>query len=134
MARVLLPALEMLRAVQVVIAHAHALEVDDAGRPDEKLEGEVADEFAAGHEVRRPVEVGADVQCQGELLPARALEREVLHPADRRTWVAGERRRVEREVLRQVDEFHFAVSLDFSTLPMALRGSFSSTTTRRGPL
>ena len=69
-AGVLLPALEVLRSVQVVVADAHALEVDDAGRTDQEVERQVADELAAGHEVRRRVEVRADVQGHRDLLPA----------------------------------------------------------------
>src|SRR5579859_566768 len=133
-AGVLLPALEVLGPVQVVVADAHSLEVDHARGADQEVERKVADELAAGHEVRRRVEVSADVQGQRELLPARAVERQVLDPSDRGSRVARERGRVQRKVLRQVDESHEVVSLDFSTFPMALRGSFSSTTTRRGHL
>src|SRR5438094_876749 len=55
-------------------------------------------------------------------------------PADRRPRVTRECRCVKGEVLREVQEFHLAVNFDFSTLPIALRGSLSSTTTRRGHL
>src|SRR6266852_9761687 len=108
-AGVLLPALEMLRPVQVVVAEAHSLEVDDAGWADEEVEWEVADELATRVEMRRRIQVGADVEGHGDLLATGLVERQALDPADGGAGVAGERRRVEGEVLGEVDELHEAV-------------------------
>src|SRR5438270_5449342 len=130
---VLLPALEVLRSVDVVVADTVALEVDDAGRADEKAEGQVADELPARHEMRRGVEVGADVKGHRDLLPAGLLEREALDPADRRAGVARERGSVEGEVLGEVEKPHLT-SRERWTLPIALRGSLSISTTRLGHL
>src|SRR5690348_9619038 len=124
----------MLGTVDVVVADTVALQVDDARRSDQEIERQVADELAAGHEVRRRIEMGADVQGHRDLLPARLLEREALDPADGRPGVARERGRVEREVLRQVEEPHGFTSAERCTLPIALRGSLSSLTTRLGHL
>src|SRR5882672_350233 len=134
MAGVLLPTLEVLRTVHVVVADAHLLQVDYARGADEEVQGQVADELAARHEVRRRVQVGADVERHGDFLPARPVEREVLDPPDGRSGVPGEGWRVEGEVLREVEVPHVITSLDRSILPIALRGSFSTTTTRRGHL
>ena len=132
-ASVLLPSLEMLRPVEVVIADAHALQVHDACRADEEVERQVADELAAGEEVSRSVEMRADVQRHRDLLPSRPVEGEVFDPADRRPGIAGKRRRVQREVLGEVEEFHL-VSSERCTLPIALRGNRSSVITRFGHL
>src|SRR5207245_1039678 len=134
-ARGLLPALEVLGSVEVEIADAHALEVDHACGTDEEIKWQVTDELAAGHEVRRPGEVRADVQRHRDLLAAGAIEGQVLDPPDLRARVARERGRVQREVLREVEELHCGeLSFFRSILPIALRGSFSSTTMRRGHL
>src|SRR6266851_5614822 len=131
----LLPPLEVLWTVNVEVADTHALEVDHARGADQEVEGQVADELAAGHEVRRRVEVRADVQRHRDLLAAGAIEGQVLDPPDLRTRVAGEGRRVQGKVLREVEELHWGeLSFLRSTLPMALRGNFSITTTRRGHL
>ena len=132
-AGVLLPALEVRGTVEVVVADAHALQVDHARRADQEIERQVADELAAGHEVRRRVEVRADVQRHRDLLAARLLEGQALDPANRGSWVAGERRRVEGEILRQVEKSHLTSRARW-TLPIALRGSLSSLTTRFGHL
>ncbi len=108
-AGVLLPALEMLGPIKVVVAEAHFFQVDDAGRADEEVEGEVADEFAAGQEMRGRIEVGADVEGHRDLLAAGLVERQALDPADGGPGVAGERGGVEREVLGEVDELHSGV-------------------------
>src|SRR5712691_1402779 len=132
-AGVLLPPLEVLRTVDVVVADAVPLQVDDARGADQEVERQVADELAAGHEVRGRVEVRADVQRHRDLLPAGLLEREPLDPANRRPRIARERRRVEGEVLGEVEEPHFT-SCDRWTLPIALRGNVSTVTTRLGHL
>src|SRR4029077_20589743 len=106
----------------------------DARGADQEVEAEIANELAARQEMGRRVEVRADVQRHRDLLPARLVEREALDPADRRAGAAREGRRVQREVLCQVEEFHGTASLERSILPMAFRGNFSSTTTRRGHL
>ena len=96
----------MLGSVEVIVADAVALEVDDARGADEKVERKVADELAAGHEVGGCVEVGADVERHRDLLPAGLLEREAFDPADRGSGIARERRGVEGEVLREVEKSH----------------------------
>src|SRR6266851_523638 len=125
MAGVLLPALEMLG-------------VDDASGPDEEVERQVADELAAREKMRWRIHVGADVHRHRDLLAAGLVESEPFDPADRRSGIAGERRSVQREVLREVDELHLACSgvrnFDRSTLPIAFLGSCSITMTRRGHL
>src|SRR5438132_1319397 len=103
-AGVLLPALEVFRPIQVEVAEAHAFEIDDAGGADEEVEREVADELAAGQEVRRCIQVGADVHRHRDLLAAGLVERQPLDPADGRPRVTGEGGGVEREVLGEVDE------------------------------
>ena len=108
---VLLPALEVLGPVEVVVAEPHALEIDHARRADQPLERQVADELAAGVEVRGRVEVRADMERRRDLLPARPVEREPLDPFDRRAVVAGERRRVDGEVLGEVEHVHGSRSL-----------------------
>ena len=107
-AGLLFPAFEVLRAVDLVVAEAHPLQVDDTRRADQEVERQVADEFAAGEEVRRGVEVRADVQRGGDLLAAGLVEGQALDPLDRRTVVAGERGRVDREVLREIEHLHAA--------------------------
>src|SRR5690242_5237112 len=136
-AGVLLPPLEMLRTIDVVVADPVALQIHNACRPDQKVERQVADELAAGHEVRGRVEVRAHVQGHRDLLPARLLERKSLDPADRRPRITRERWGVQREVLREVEEPHEArddVSTERWTLPIALRGSESTLITRLGHL
>src|ERR1700693_923273 len=56
--------------------------------------------------MRRGVEVSADMQRHRYLLAAGLVEREPLDPSDRRPGVAGECRRVQGEVLREVEESH----------------------------
>ena len=99
MTGVVLPTLEMLGSVEVEIAETHPLEVDNACGTDEEVEREVADELSARVEMRRCIEVGADVQRHRDLLAAGLVEREPLDPADGRARIAGEGRRVKREVL-----------------------------------
>ena len=130
---VFLPLFEMLRPVDVVVADAVPLQIDHAGGTDQEVQRQVADELAAREEMRGRVEVRADVQRHGDLLAPGAVEREVLDPADRRARIAGKRRRVQREVLREIEEFHL-VSSDRWTLPIALRGNRSSVITRLGHL
>ena len=91
----LLPALEVLGSVEVVITDAHLLEVDDAGRAGEEIQGQIADELATRHEMRGRVQMRADVQRHRDLLSAGAVEGEVLDPPDGGAGVAGERRRVQ---------------------------------------
>src|SRR5439155_5619366 len=74
----LLPELEMLGTVDVEVADTDAFEVDHARGTDEEIERQVANELAAGHEVRRPVEVRADVQRHRDLLAPVAIDCEVL--------------------------------------------------------
>src|SRR6202022_3196585 len=106
--RLLLPALEVLGAVEVVVAAAHPLQVDEGGGADEPLEGEVADELATAEEMGRRVEVGGDMEGGRDLLSARLVEGKPLHPLDARAGVAGEGGCVHREVLRQVEHLHGA--------------------------
>src|ERR1700675_4211235 len=101
-ARVVFPALEMLRPIQVVIPYSHSLEVDHAGRTDEKVEPQIPYELATRKEMGRGIQVRADVQGHRDLLPAGLVKRQTLDPADRRPRIAGEGRRVQREVLREV--------------------------------
>ena len=103
-AGVALPLLEVLGAVELVVPDAHLLEVDHACGSDEVVEGVRVDPLAAGEEVSGSIEVGADVECCAEVLAARAIEREVLDPLDLGAGIAGERRRVPREVLREIDD------------------------------
>ena len=131
--RVLLPTLEVLGTIDVVVADAVALQVNHTGWTDEEVEGKVADELAAGHEMRRRVEVRADVERHRDLLASRAVEGQVLDPPDRWAGIAGERRRVKREVLGKVEVSHFTSS-ERCTLPIALRGRASIVTTRFGHL
>src|SRR5665213_3635697 len=98
----------MLRTIKLVITDAHPFQIDHAGRADEKVEPEVADELAAGQEVRRSVEVRADMERHRYLLPTGFVEREPLDPSDRGPCIAGESRRVQRKVLRQVQKSHCA--------------------------
>src|SRR4029077_7333262 len=136
-AGVLLPPLEMLRPIDVVVANPVALEIHDARGSDQKVERQVADELAAGHEVRRRVEMRADVQGHRDLLPARPLEREALDPANRGSGITRERGGMQREVLREVEESHVArddVSTERWTLPIAFRGSEWTLITRFGHL
>ena len=136
-AGVLLPTLEVLRPVDVIVADAESLQVDHARWPDQEIEWQVADELAARHEMRRCVQVRADVERHRDLLAARLLECKPLDPADRRAGVAGESRRVQREVLGEVEEPHDRVtsaSSERCTLPIALRGSLSSVITLLGHL
>jgi len=134
MAGVLLPTLEVLRPVHVVVAKTHLLQVDDARRADQEVQRQVADEFAARHEMRRRVQVGADVERHGDFLAPRPVEREVLDPPYGGSGVPGEGRRMEGEVLSEVEVPHWIANFERSILPMAFRGSFSTTTTRRGHL
>src|SRR5512132_1850145 len=101
-----LPALDVLGAVQLVVADAHPLQVDHHRRADQPGQGQLADGLAGRPEVHRPVQVGADVQGRGDLLPPDLVEGQPLHPLDRRAVVAGEGRRVHAEVLRQVEPPH----------------------------
>ena len=105
-ARVALPALEVLGAVELVVADAHALQVHHAGGPDQEVQGQLPDELAAREEVGRSVEVGADVERGRDLLPARLLEGQALDPLDAGAVVAGEGGRVDREVLGEVEQLH----------------------------
>ncbi len=130
---VLLPSFEVLGAVDVVVADPKPLQVDDARGADQKVKRQVADELAAGQEVRRRVEVRAYMQRHRDLLPACLLERETLDPSDRGSRIARECGRVEREILGEVEKSHFTSSPRW-TLPIALRGSFSTATTRLGHL
>ena len=61
-ARLLFPALEVRRPVDLVVADAHFLQVDDTRRADEEVDGQLADAFGAGDEVVRRIEMRADVQ------------------------------------------------------------------------
>ena len=99
---VLLPALEMLGPVQVVVADPHLLEVDNTCLANQELQRQIADELAARHKVGRCVQVSADVQRHRDLLAACPFERQVLDPTNRRAGITGERRRVQREILREV--------------------------------
>ena len=71
-----------------------------------------------------------------DLLTAGTIEGEVLDPADRRTRVAGESRRMQREVLGEVEKPHVRCDArtERCTLPIALRGSLSIVITRFGHL
>src|SRR5207302_10796928 len=135
-AGVLLPTLEVFGPIHVKVADAESLQVDHARGPDQEIEWQVADELAARHEMRRCVQVRADVERHRDLLTAGAVEREVLDPANRGAGVTGKRRRVEREVLREVEEPHDArdVNTERCTFPIALRGRLSTLTTRLGHL
>ncbi len=97
-----LPLLEVLGAVDLVVTDAELRQVDDAGRPDQPVEREVADELPARVEVGRRVKVRADVKGGGDLLPADGLERQPLDPFDGRPAVVDEPWGVVTEVLRQV--------------------------------
>ena len=101
-----LPALEVLGAVQLVVTDSHALQVDHARGPDQEVERQVADELAAGEEVRGSIEMGADVERGGDLLAAGLVEGQALDPLHAGPVVAGEGRRVDREVLGQVEQLH----------------------------
>ena len=97
----------------VITPHIVAITREWIEVPDKDLEvgkdkPEVADELAAGQEVRRSVEVRADMERHRYLLPAGFVEREPLDPSDRGPCIAGESRRVQRKVLRQVQKSHFA--------------------------
>jgi kynurenine formamidase len=54
--------LEVLRAVDLVVAQAHLLQVDDARWADEEIHWQLADAFGIGDEVIGRVEVRSDVQ------------------------------------------------------------------------
>src|ERR1700682_6000908 len=110
-AGVLLPPLEVLGTIKVVVAEAHALEVDHASRPGEKFKREITDELSSGQEVGGRVQVGADVQRHRDFLAPGLVEGKSLDPADRRSRVPGECRRVQREVLGQVDKSTATASL-----------------------
>jgi hypothetical protein len=58
--------------------------------------------------MRRRVEVGADMQRHGDLLPAGLVERQSLDPPNRWARIAGKRGGVQREILGEVDELHDA--------------------------
>src|ERR1700694_3236683 len=105
-AGVFLPPFEMLWPIELVITDTHSLEVDHACRADKEVKSKVADEFATGQEVRRGVEVSADVESLRYLLTAALVEREPLDPSDGRPGVAGESRRVQGKVLGQVEKSH----------------------------
>jgi hypothetical protein len=102
-ARLLFPALEVLRAVDLVVADAHLLEVHHAGGTDQKADGQLTNAARVGDEVVRRVQVGADVQRRGDLHAADALEGDTLDPLDGRAVVPSEPRRVGVPVLRQVE-------------------------------
>src|SRR5215218_4681163 len=104
--RLPLPALEVLGPVQLVVAESLPLQVDHHRRPDQPGQRQLADGPARRPEVHRPVQVRADVQGRGDLLPADLVEGQPLDPLDRRAVVAGEGRRVHAEVLRQVEHPH----------------------------
>jgi len=78
--------------------------------------------------MRRCIEVGAYVQGHGDLLPTGFVEGQALDPADGGARVAGEGRRVQGEVLREVEESHGARSLERSILP---KDSADSRATRK---
>src|SRR2546429_8894771 len=96
-AGVLLPTLEVFGPVDVIVADTESLQVDHARGPDQEIEWQVADELAARHEMRRGVQVRADVERHRDLLAAGAVEREGLDPANRRAGVAGKRGRRSEE-------------------------------------
>jgi hypothetical protein len=56
--------------------------------------------------MRRGIEVRADVERHRYFLAARFVERESLDPSDRRPGVAGESRRMQREILREIEKSH----------------------------
>jgi hypothetical protein len=93
------PVLEVLGAVELVVADAHPLQVDHHRRTDQPGQRQFADGPAGRPEMHRAVQVGADVQRRGDLLAADLVERQPLDPLDRGAVVAGERRRVHAEVL-----------------------------------
>ena len=105
-----LPTLEVLGPVEVVVAEAHPLQVDNTGRSNQEIKRQVADELAARKEVGGRVEMGADVERHRHFLAAGLLERQPLYPLDRGPRVARESGGVHREVLRQVKELHCARS------------------------
>jgi hypothetical protein len=105
-AGLLLPGLEVLGAVDLVVADAHAGEVHDARRADQLVDRNAGDVRTGIVEVDRRVEMGGDVIGGGDVLRVDALESEPLHPLDRRPLVEREGRRVHGEVLRQVEDLH----------------------------
>ena len=62
--------------------------------------------FAAAEAMGGGVQVRRDVQRGGDLLAAGPVEGEALDPFDAGARVAGESRRVHREVLREVENLH----------------------------
>src|SRR5205809_5858404 len=127
----------MLGSIQVVVAEAEPFEVDHRGGTDQEIQRQVADELAAGHEVRRGVEVRADVEGHRDLLAAGFFERQPLDPTDRRARIAREGRGVQRKVMREIEETQegfVTVKTERCTVSIALRRSSSIETTRRGDL
>ena len=94
-----LPALELVWPVDLVIADAHLLEVDDARRTDQKVHWQLTDAAGVGNEMVGRVQVRADVQRRGDLHAAHTFERDPLDPFDRRPVVASEPGRIDVPVL-----------------------------------
>jgi len=109
---VLLPTFEMLWPIQVVVAEAHALEIDHARRADEEVKPQVPDELAARQEMRGRVEMSADVQRHRDFLATCFIKCEPLDPPDRGTGITGEGRSVQREILCEVEKFHVTALRD----------------------
>src|SRR5262249_789244 len=102
-AGLLLPALEVFWAVDLVVAETHLLQIDYARPSDQQSDWQLADAPRIGDEVVGSIQVSANVQGRGDLHPAYTLEGDSFDPLDRWPVVAGEAGRVGIPVLRQVD-------------------------------
>src|SRR3990172_12938635 len=77
-----LPLLKVLRPIDIVVAHAELLKINDTRRSDQRADGDPGNVRTGIVEVERRVEVRGDVVGTADVLGVHALEGHLLDPFD----------------------------------------------------